>query len=142
MAQPDEQRRTWPIVARVVTGLLAGGVLGGLVGFFGPMCALLAVFGRTVDQGMLLIFLTGPLGAVLGAVTGAIGGAGWRRAWAVGAGAIVALAPAAVVALKVHDDTLGLPLSILIPLLGGVLGWVLHAVFCHSLPERLLGRKP
>lgn len=63
----------WKKFFKVVVFSLGGMILGGLLGFFGVGFVLIEfICGNTCDQLMLLIFLTGPLGAVIGLILGLV----------------------------------------------------------------------
>jgi hypothetical protein len=59
------------ILLGAVVGAIALGLAGFAAGFFGPM-----IFMPEANQGPLIGFATGPLGAVAGAVIGGL--IGWR----------------------------------------------------------------
>ncbi len=50
--------------------MLIGGFLGGVIGSIGMLLVLYAIFGNSLDQGVFIVVLTGPLGILFGVLLG------------------------------------------------------------------------
>jgi hypothetical protein len=119
MYRRPDGRHNW---ISAIAGTLCGALLGGVIGTLGFVLLGDALFGGALDQGALLIFITGPLGVTMGAVAGGLTGLGKRRAAACGWGALAALpfGGLAFVALWGVLFALGAPVA------GGSAAWIAH----------------
>jgi hypothetical protein len=123
----QEQRPTLHIGLRAVLFMLAGAVVGLVVGFAGVLgflglCA--DYFFKAGEGDGMIAFYTGPLGAIIGGVTGLLGGLRRRGAWAWGLGALVGLGPGALLFLmdaRQQSNVSGF-FALLMPVLFGLLG--------------------
>ena len=112
-------------VIKIILFGIIGAVLGGLLGYHGILLILIAIFPR-LEQGGLIIFLTGPLGIALGFLSGL--SMPLRNKWISidsGIGAFTGLIIAAIIDVSristLHD---GWIFSLLI-ILGGSIGWLI-----------------
>ena len=62
------------IIRTIAAGIL-GAVLGGFLGVFGVLLVATLLYGSKLEQGALIVFFTGPLGAVVGFIAGVLLGA-------------------------------------------------------------------
>jgi hypothetical protein len=111
--------------------MLCGALLGGVIGTVGFVVLGDAYYRGRLDQGALLIFITGPLGAMMGAVGGVLTGLGKRRAAVCGWGALAALpfGGLVLVALPVFG---GVWFALGVPVAGGYAGWLVHRHFAAA----------
>ena len=110
--QPKPQ--TYPL-----SGAVIGFFIGGMFGVFGPIIPLLFIIGNSLDQGALIIFITGPIGAIVGGAIGACYCSGKRR-WllGIGIGSAIGIIVGPMIALLLQEVALGFLTMVGAPLLG------------------------
>jgi hypothetical protein len=111
--QPVDRLR-W-LMAVIASGSAA--LIGWTVGTYGFILLGNVVFAGALDQGALLVFITGPVGALVGAAAGVHFALGHSVALVWGTGALVGIVIGGVALLAIPG--LGVLLAILAPVAGG-----------------------